>query len=118
MSQPAQESAIAVTKAYEFALWLLPKTENFPKTYRMSLGDRLVTAVLDQLQMLVRASYAGDKMPLLRSASEHANELRYLLRLAKDLKVLPLKSYDFAAEKSDEIGRMVGGWMKSQVRKP
>jgi len=33
--------------------------------------------------------------------------------LAKDLKLLPLDSYGFGAERLDEIGRMIRGWEKS-----
>ena len=36
--------------------------------------------------------------------------LRFQIRLAKDLRCLPLKSYGQAAEQITEIGRQVGGW--------
>ena len=36
--------------------------------------------------------------------------MRYLLRLAKDLNLLTVDSYGHAAERVEEIGRMVGGW--------
>ena len=41
------------------------------------------------------------------------NRLRFLLRTAKDLGLLGLEHYGFAAEHVDEIGRMVGGWRKT-----
>ena len=44
-----------------------------------------------------------------------AASTRLLLRLAKDLKLLSLDAYTFAAERLDEIGRMVGGWRKVAV---
>ena len=62
--------------------------------------------------MLVEAAYAGQKEGLLGEANGRVNRTRYLLRLAKDLKLLSLDSYGFAAERLDEIGRMVGGWRK------
>jgi hypothetical protein len=46
------------------------------------------------------------------------NGIRYLLRLAKDLKLLTLDSYGFAAGRLDEVGRMIGGWQKSVRRQP
>ena len=40
MSQPdREEPAVVVTKAYDFVLWLLPKVEKFPCSYRFSVGD-------------------------------------------------------------------------------
>ena len=39
--------------------------------------------------------------------------LRFQMRLAKDLQCLKVESYGFAAKAIDEIGRLVGGWLKS-----
>jgi hypothetical protein len=36
---------IIVGKAYDFSLWLIQKVEHFPRSYRFSVGDRLVTGV-------------------------------------------------------------------------
>ena len=53
----AQEGAPPVVgKAYEFVLWLLPKVENFPRTHRFTMGDRLTANGLDLLTALVEAA--------------------------------------------------------------
>jgi hypothetical protein len=39
--------------------------------------------------------------------------LRFQMRLAKDLQCLKLPSYAFAARAIDEIGKLLGGWLKS-----
>ena len=39
--------------------------------------------------------------------------LRFQIRLAKDLQCLKIESYGFSAKAIDEIGRLVGGWIKS-----
>ena len=111
------EPATVVLKAYDFTLWLLPKVETFPRSYRFSVGDRLVGSGLDLLMILVQCAYTTDKASLLQAASLKANCLRYLLRLAKDLHLLSLDSYGFSAERMEEIGRMVGGWQKSLARR-
>ncbi len=36
------------------------------------------------------------------------------MRLAKDLQCLKVESYAFAAKSIDEIGRLVGGWLRSR----
>jgi len=36
------------------------------------------------------------------------------MRLAKDLQCLKVHSYGFAAKAIDEIGRLVGGWLRSR----
>jgi hypothetical protein len=39
--------------------------------------------------------------------------LRFQMRLAKDLQCLKVESYGCAAKAIDEIGKLVGGWLKS-----
>jgi hypothetical protein len=72
---------------------------------------------LDLLLALVEASLSLEKGALLETANRRVNGLRYLLRLSKDLKLLTVDSYGFAALRLDEVGRMIGGWQKSQRRK-
>lgn len=108
MAQPA----VIVDQAYDFTLWILNKVEGFPRSHRPLLGDRMVTASIDLLLLLVRAMYTANKAELLDRANLEINALRYLLRLAKDLKLLSIDSYEFAAKRGDEIGRMLGGWRK------
>ncbi len=105
----------AVQKTYDFVLWLVKKVENFPKSYRFTVGERLTATSLDLLTTLVEAAYSRRKAPLLETASQKVNSVRFLLRLAKDLQLLSVESYGFCAEKLEEIGRMVGGWHKSAV---
>ncbi len=108
-----QTAAVVVERTYDLLLWLLPKVEKFPRSFRFSVGDRTVGVGLEPLLVLVEAAYSAEKAQLLEAASRRANGLRYLLRLAKDLRLLPLDSYGFGAERLDEVGRMIGGWEKS-----
>jgi hypothetical protein len=103
---------IVVSKAYDFSLWLIQKVEHFPRSYRFSIGDRLVAGVIDLLLRLVDAAYAREKSAILTEVNGMLNRMRYLMRLAKDLKLFTVDSYGYAAERVEEIGRMVGGWRK------
>lgn len=107
---------VAVGKAYDFVLWLLPKVENFPRSHRFTVGERLTAHGLDLLTSLVEAAYARQKTELLEQASRKVNSTRYLLRMAKDLRLMSVDAYGFSAEKLDEIGRMVGGWSKAMAK--
>jgi hypothetical protein len=111
MSVEKEASApVAVGKAYDFVLWLLPKVEGFPRSFRFTVGDRLTLSGLDLLMLLVEAAYSASKERLLEEANRKINGIRYLLRLSKDLRLLTVDSFGFAAERVEEIGRMVGGW--------
>jgi len=71
-----------------------------------------VAGGFDLLLLLVDAAYAHEKAQILNAANREINRLRYLLRASHQLRLLPHDSYQFAAEKLDEIGRMVGGWRR------
>lgn len=113
----SREPALVVGKAYDLCLWLLPKVEKIPRSYKFSVGDRLVNESLSLLLSLVEAAYSRSKEPALARAVTHTNAVRYLLRLSKDLRLIPVSSWEFAAERVDEIGRMVGGWRRAKGEK-
>ena len=115
MPNVSAELPVVVQKAYEFSIWLIQKVENFPRSYRFSVGDRLVHGSLDLLLRLVDAAYSRDKFRILSEVNGMLNRMRFLLRLAKDLKLMSVDSYGHAAERVEEIGRMVGGWRKASV---
>jgi hypothetical protein len=50
-----EEPAVVVTKAYDLVLWLLPKAESFSRSYRFSVGERVVAHGIDLLLALVEA---------------------------------------------------------------
>ena len=116
MKERDDGAPLAVEKAYDFVLWLLPKVENFSRNYRFTVGERLTAEGLDLLTSLVEAAYARQKAELLEQASRKVNSTRYLLRIAKDLKLMSIDAYGFSSEKLDEIGRMVGGWSKAAAK--
>ena len=54
-----------------------------------------------------------EKLPVLEKSSLRLNFLRVFLRLCKEIKVLDNRKYILLEEEVDEIGRMLGGWIKS-----
>lgn len=55
---------------------------------------------------LVDATYRKRNEQEIEAAVREVNRLRYLTRMSKDLRILPLSSHEFAAKALDEIGRM------------
>jgi hypothetical protein len=76
------------------------------------LGDRTQGAALEIIEGLVEATYTRNRLPVLRAVNLKLEQLRYLCRLATDLKFLDLRRYEQAARAIDEIGRLVGGWLR------
>jgi hypothetical protein len=111
---PSPTPPVALDKAYALTLWLIPKTATLPRAHRFTLGDRIYSHALDLVTALTQATFTRDKSRPLDSAADHVNSLRILLRLAHDLQLLSFSSYTHATRLTDEIGRMIGGWRKSQ----
>lgn len=101
-----------VLAAYDLVLDLYPSVRSFPKSQQYMLGRRIEDAALEILLELVAANAARDKRRRLPAADREVEKLRFLVRLAYDLKFISLKRYGRLAGRVDEIGRMLGGWMK------
>lgn len=97
---------------YDLVLWYTQRTERFPRSLRITLGDRIDNKLLDMLELAVRARYARDPRKHLASLNMELDLLRYLTRVAKDRMALEIKQYEFVARAIDDIGRQVGGWLK------
>ena len=104
-----------VEKHYRLILWMLPKIANFPKDQRFLLADRIEVLLLDILELLIEAVYTKEKKGILSQVNLKLDFLRFMMRLAKDMKYISLKGYDFLCQAAIEVGRMVGGWSKSTV---
>ena len=107
-----QEELVIITKTYDLILWSCNHTSRFPRQHRFVLGERLERTLYDLLERLIQAKYSRERTPLLNDANLKLEILRFQMRLAKDLQCLRVKSYGFAAQQIDEIGKLVGGWLK------
>lgn len=106
-----------VTKAYDVLLWCVKHVGKFPRSHRFVLGERIETAILDTVLLLVEASYVGGKLPFLRRANVELEKLRILLRLSKDLGFTSLRQYEYVSQECLELGQQVGGWLRYQKGK-
>ena len=62
-----------------------------------------------------RATYTKERTQHLRRANLGIEKLRFLLRLAADLRLLDRRRYEHAARTLDDTGRLIGGWMKAHT---
>lgn len=110
MMQPSVP--VVVSKTYDLTLWMLPKLAKFPRDQRFLLGDRIENMLLDILEDLIDATYTKEKVNILKRTNLRLEKLRFLVRLSSDMRFINLTSYEFAGRGIDEVGRMVGGWIK------
>ena len=105
----------ALEKHYQFVLWLIPTLEKMPRSQKFLLADRMQNTALDVLASLVAATYSKDRRAALNHANLGLEQLRFLVRLSKDLGHLDLRRYEFAARAVDETGRLIGGWARASA---
>ena len=102
-------------KTYELYKTFYGYRDSIPKQDRHTIWQRCDTIILDVLENILLASqtYKMEKMPMLEKASLKLNFLRVFLRLMKEVKTIDNKKYAALQESIDEVGRMLGGWIKS-----
>ncbi|MCP5090898.1 MAG: diversity-generating retroelement protein Avd [Gammaproteobacteria bacterium] len=103
---------LVIDRSYELVLWSCRHIAGFPRSHRFTLGERMQQRLYDLLELLLKAKYSGEKRGLLRQANMELELLRFQFRLAKDLECLTLKHYEYGVRAVNEIGRMVGAWLK------
>jgi len=107
---------MAVRKAYDLWLWLDGRLVDFPAAARPLVGRRISDAAIDLVDALVAATYApraGDQRAAeLVRANRRLALLKLLVRGACDRHYLSRDQGAFAAGRTAELGRMIGGWLK------
>ena len=103
----------ALESHYRFLLWLVPAVDRFPRSRKFLLGDRIQAAALDVLDALIEATCTRRRSGHLARANLGLEKLRFLFRLAHDLRGLDGRRYEHAARGLDETGRKVGAWSKA-----
>ena len=79
-------------------------------------GARLVAVLACHfsLQNFIDADGITSVITHLLACNIRLEKLRFLFRLAMDLRYTDGARYEFAARSLDEVGRLVGGWLKVQ----
>ncbi len=104
--------------SYQLMLSLFHRTRAFPKFFRPTLGRQLEEAALDLLKKVRLAAVNKDglRVTSLNVASERLDEIRILLQVSKDLKLLNIAGYGELSEITGEIGRQLGGFLRYEHR--
>ena len=105
-----------VHKMYKFYLILNSAVQMFPKKYRYSLGQKLETLLLELIELALLAhskKQKSSKMLILNKIDVKLKLLKYLIRASLDTKAINDKKYVLLEGRLQEIGRMLGGWIRS-----
>ena len=106
------EDMIVFHKTYEFIKWLHALLNNFPKSEKYTLAQKIENASLSVLEGVIKSNHDFDKAASIEATIVELDKLRVFFRLAKDLRFISFAQYEEGAKMIDEIGRLLGGWKK------
>ena len=103
----------ALQACHELLLWLIPQLDKFPRVRRFTLGERLEQTLLEVLELTVEASFSRAKQAPLKRANLRLEVAKHLWRFAHELKLISTRRYEYGSQLMDELGRQLGGWLRS-----
>lgn len=109
----APKTPQAVQACHELLLWIIPQLDKFPRARRFTLGSQLENGLLKVLEYLVDAAYSKPKQTALRQANRQLEVNRHVWRLAYELQLISVKSYEHGSKLMNDLGRQIGGWLNS-----
>lgn len=95
------------------AVYAYTALRQFPKSERHVLNQEIRQTLWMLLRLVIICNKRYHKKTTLQDLDAELDLLRSQIRLAKDLQYLPFRKYEIWSRLIDEIGRMIGGWIKS-----
>lgn len=100
-------------KIETMAVYAYAALRQFPKSERHVLSQEIRQTLWNLLRLVIICNKRYHKKTTLQDLDAELDLLRSQVRLAKDLQYLPFRKYEIWSRLIDEIGRMIGGWIKS-----
>ncbi len=102
-------------KSYDLYKEFCVVRSGISKQNRYTVGEKAEGYILLVLENILLASQSQkmEKVGFLERASVALNMSRIFIRLLKDTRAIHLKQYTTLQAYIDEIGRMLGGWIRS-----
>lgn len=97
------------------------RCETIPKKDRFTIGQKTENLLLDMLTLTVTAYHTKNpslKRDILSRTNISLECVKITIRLAKDVKALEQRWYIDYEGRLQEIGKMLGGWMRQTQGSP
>jgi hypothetical protein len=101
--------------AYKVWHSFLPRV---PKDARYTLGVKIDGLLVETIDFIFTAAYLGSnqKLQYLPRAAAKLDLVKFFLQITWEIKAIDNKQYALISEQLDEIGKMLGGWIR-QIQK-
>ena len=104
-------------KCQQMIIYGYQALSHFPKNERHVLGSEIRSSMLTLQRLIITAFKRYHKKTTSTDLDIELSVLKRQVRLAKDLRFIDLKKYQIWIEKLVEMGKMIGGWIKSVNQK-
>ena len=110
-----QNETPIVLKTYDLYKTIHVVIRLFSREEKYTLGEKIKDAIMEMLQLFIEAEYSpkNSKVALLEKASVKLDFLKLLIRMSYDLRLINEKKYLAVEAQLQEIGKMLGGWIRS-----
>ena len=103
-------------EVYTIYLDLFPLLNKFPKSQKFTLRQKIDDTFLDLLLTIERyqKSQQQNKSTIIKRISYLFDKSKLLIRISKDLHILPYNHYISLLQRFDTIGKLIGGMLKKK----
>lgn len=111
------ESLKILQKVFDMIQYAYPALAQYPKAEKFSLVTDIKHILDEMLELTIEAQKKYYKKTTLQELDVTIAKLKAYLRLSFILKFLPPKKYEVWSSMVVEIGKMLGGWLKTVNQK-
>ncbi|MFA5870806.1 MAG: four helix bundle protein [Candidatus Paceibacterota bacterium] len=99
------------TQAYKLWQEFVP---HIPKSSRYTLGEKIDVLFIESIEMIYSAIYTKpiERLHFVITSATKLDALKFFLQILWETKQIDTKKYIALSKILDEIGRMIGGWIK------
>lgn len=107
------EELVIKQKVEDMIAYSYVALRQFPKSERHVLSQEIRLGLWRLLRLIIICNRRYFKKTTLQDVDAELDLLRTQVRMAHILGFLPLKKYEVWSRALDEVGRLIGGWLKS-----
>ena len=114
----ATEDSLILQKVQDMMKYAYPILIQFPKTEKFSFGQDLRHCMNTVLELTITMTKKSSKQATLEKLDVENEKLKIYIRMAYKLRYIDKHRYGVWTAKAVEIGKMIGGMLKTVRSKP
>ncbi len=112
-NQAVSESFIILNKVFDMIGYAYPALAQYPKSEKFGLVTDIKHILDEMLELTIEAQKKYYKKTTLQELDVCIAKLKAYIRLSFNLRFLPMHKYEVWSGMVVEIGKMLGGWLKT-----